>query len=115
MLLFNPMWNHENERLGCRHCSPTAYALHVLSDYCSLAAILYLIGRLTGLLPGSAWYALLLWLAGRLLYVCYGLLVIRRGFVYDYESATATWHDRRGIRRHYPPADGEATVGKPAD
>lgn len=105
MLLINPMWDSENERIGCRRCSPMAYVLHAVSDYFSLAAVLYLTVRLIGVAPGSAWYALLLWLCGRLLSLLHYRLLAKRGFVYDYASDTARWHDRQGVPQQYPDPD----------
>ena len=41
IMLFNPMWDSEVERIGYRKCSPAAYALYNLADACSIAGAVY--------------------------------------------------------------------------
>lgn len=104
MRLFRPNWHSENERTACRRCSPTAYALYVLSDWLTLASLLYLPAYLLGKLPGGVLYALLPWLAGQFGLRLHDRLLEKRRFRFDYERNYGIWRDKHGVRRQYPDA-----------
>ena len=101
IMLFNPVWDSEVERIGYRKCSPAAYALYNLADACSIAGVVYLSVILLTWVNGSAWWATVFWLAGRLLFQISQMIVRRRSFTYDYDDDAAQWHGRNGMPQRY--------------
>ena len=101
IMLFNPMWDSEVERIGYRKCSPATYALYNLADACSIAGAVYLSVILLTWVNGSAWWVIVFWLAGRLLFQISRMIVRRRGFTYDYDDNAAQWYGRNGMLQRY--------------
>ncbi|MDO4879607.1 MAG: hypothetical protein Q3966_10025 [Neisseria sp.] len=112
-MLFNPMWDNEIERIGCKKCSLTAYALYQLADWCSIAGAIWLC--LIGLTPvqGGAWFAAVLWLAGRIMYKISRNIVRRRGFTYNRDADAAIWQGRDGTPQRYTLEDYEREYPAP--
>jgi hypothetical protein len=112
MLFINPMWDHESERIGKQKCTPSGYALHVISDLIGIVGLLLLLG--TGVYLGyrgivGNFRTGLLWLfvvpfaiafIGSAMYRYSWMLAHKRGFRYDCDACEASWIEN-GQRQTY--------------
>ncbi len=112
MMLINPMWDNESERIGKRECTPLGYALHVISDLIGFLGLLSLLGA--GVYLGyrnivDTSHVGVLWIlavpfalafTGSALYRCSWMLAHKHGFRYDHDSGEASWIEQ-GERRMY--------------
>ena len=112
MLFINPMWDHENQRIGKRRCTPLGYTLHVISDLVGLLGLLLLL--ITGAYLAyrgvvGTFHASLLWLlaipfglalVGAALFQYSWVLARQKGFRYDCDTREASWMEG-GERQAY--------------
>ena len=116
-MFINPMWDNESERIGKQRCTPIGYAIHVLSDFIGLVALLCLLGMpfylvYLGIFRAFSWSSLWLLavpfaiaLSGHFLHSYSWHLATRKGFKYDYETRTARWQDEHGELQTYSPGE----------
>jgi hypothetical protein len=104
MFFIYPMWDNESQRIGKMKCSKVAYSLHGIADYIGLLGLVFLIGiSIAKVLYGSSvswWYfsiPFIVSLIGWFVLQLSWLLVIRRGFKYDYDEREASWIEN-GVR-----------------
>lgn len=98
------MWTSESERLGFKQCTPVGYALVTASFLLLVGGAVALLGLIavilsqafsdTGVRPGSLPLLSIPVASMAVGWMCHRLgwsLARRRGFVYDYPSATCRW------------------------
>ena len=103
MLFFNPIWDHEVQRIGKQRCTPQGYALHGISDligYCAVLMLFIVPVELGRSVFVGTFHARSLWLLsvpfgfailGSVLYRLSWALAYRRGFQYDLQTHEASW------------------------
>lgn len=101
IMLFNPMWDSEVERIGYRKCSPAAYALYNLADACSIAGAVYLFRNTADLGKRQCVVGNRLLAGGQAAVQISRMIVRRRSFTYDYDDNAAQWHGRNGMPQRY--------------